>query len=394
MFFFFIMLTVKNKKEFFSYPRRTKDYEVSIVVPCYNAEHTIMGVIESLLNSDYENIKKIVVVDDCSKDNSWKILQEYAKKYEKVLAVQTPKNTGNAAGARNYGAMFVDTELIGFTDDDSRPEKEAVGRIMGYFDDPRMGAVTSLVVVRNRTTNLLTKIQAIEYMIFSWNRKITDFLKSVYVTTGPLSIYRRSFFEKLGGYDTKSMTEDIEITWRFISHGYKTAMCLGSRVTTDVPDKIKPWFRQRVRWGIGGLQAIAKYKKYFFKKGMFGYFVIPFVSLSIFLSIGTFMFSWYLIGRMVFTRLLSVGYSVAADAPVFQIQGMNFHPSVMIFYSLVLFVTSMTYYHYVLYKTNFEEKIGIRRFFKLVFFALVFLTLYPLVWFASFYRYFRKDFKW
>jgi len=394
MFFFFVLLTIKNREEFFSYPKTKKQYSVSVVVPCYNEEASISGNILSLVNSDYPGLKKIVVVDDCSTDGSWKLIQKLAKKYPKVLAVQTPKNTGNAAGAKNYGAKFVDTELIGFSDADSHPTKEAIGRMMGYFDNPQMGAVTSLVVVRNCTVNLLSKLQAIEYMIFSWNRKITDFLNSVYVTTGPLSFYRSKLFFDIGGFDTKSMTEDIEITWNIISHDYKTAMCLDARITTEVPVKLKPWFRQRVRWGIGGLQAIAKYKEYFFKKGMFGYFVIPWVSLSIVLSIASFCFSWYLLFNTFAARFLTVGYSIVADTAIFQMQNLNFYPSVMIFFSLVLFTTSMTYYHYVLYRTHFEEKISIKRFFKLVFFALVFLTIYPIVWFAAIYRYIRKDFKW
>ena len=48
-------------------------------------------------------LKKIIVVDDCSTDNSFKIIKEMARKYSQVIALQTPKNTGGAAGAKNYG---------------------------------------------------------------------------------------------------------------------------------------------------------------------------------------------------------------------------------------------------------------------------------------------------
>lgn len=394
MFFFFIIITVKNRKEFFSYPVSKKIYTVSIVVPCYNEADSIKDNVMSILATDYKGFKKVIVVDDCSTDDSWKVIKALARKYKKVMAVQTPKNTGNAAGAKNYGAKFVKTDLIGFSDADSHPNSDAVRKLAGYFDDPKMGAVTSYCNVKNRKKNFLANLQALEYMLLGWNRKITDFIRSVYVTTGPLSLYRSKFFFEINGFDEKSMTEDIEITWNMISKKWNTAMCLDARVVSYVPTKFKTWFRQRQRWGIGGLQTIAKYKRYFFKQGIFGYFIIPFVTLTIILSVFTFIFSWFLMGKMVYTKLLSVGYSIAAETAIFQTQSFNLYPSVMIFYSLVLFTTSMIYYHYILHRTKYEEKISIKRFLKLVFFALLFLTLYPVVWFFAIYRYVKRDYKW
>jgi len=90
-FFLFVLIYLQNKNKFFYYPKTKKIYSLSIVIPCYNEEEHIGGTIESLLNIGYKGLKKIIVVDDCSTDNSYKIMKEYAKKYSKVMAVQTPK---------------------------------------------------------------------------------------------------------------------------------------------------------------------------------------------------------------------------------------------------------------------------------------------------------------
>ena len=62
--FLFILTYIQNKKEFFSVPPITKEYSLSIVVPCYNGEEVIANTINNLLKLDYKNLKKIIVVDD------------------------------------------------------------------------------------------------------------------------------------------------------------------------------------------------------------------------------------------------------------------------------------------------------------------------------------------
>ncbi len=123
--FMFLLIYIHNKRDFFYYPKAKRQYEVSIVVPCYNEEKDIGGTIQALLDVKYKGLKKIIVVDDCSTDGSYAIIKKFARIYSRVLCVQTPKNTGNAAGAKNYGAKFVKTELIGFTDADSYPLKDS-----------------------------------------------------------------------------------------------------------------------------------------------------------------------------------------------------------------------------------------------------------------------------
>ncbi len=390
----FSILTIKNHKKLYDAPKPDRDYSISIVIPCYNEGSTIINNLKALLSQNYLALKKIIVVDDSSTDNSFSIVKKFAKNHPKIKVVQTPKNTGNAAGAKNFGAKFIKTELIGFSDADSFPEKDAISKMVGFFNDQNMGAVTSFVPIRNRNATYLTKIQSLEYMFIGFFRKLLDFVDAVYVTNGPLSIYRTTFFNNINGFDEKSMTEDIEITWHMISKDYATAMSLAARVSTDAPSKIKPWFRQRTRWGIGGLQTISKYKKFFFRKGLFGAFILPFVVVSIVLSIFTFLFSVYLISKSLITMALTTLKSTTYNAPIFNFADFSYHPSVLIFYLIILFITSMIFYHYILKKTKYEEKFSIKRFFNMLFYLIIYGTLYPIVWFKAIYRYIVGDYNW
>jgi len=393
MFSFFLILTFRNRHKLFEYPGPKKVFFVSVLIPAYNEGENIEKTIKHVLELDYPKNKfEVIVLNDGSTDNTKKIVEQLMKKYKKLKLVNK-KNSGKA-DSLNYGVKIAKGELIAVVDADSFPSKTSLKKLTGYFNDEKMGAVTSFVTVRNKDKHFFAKLQSLEYFLLGWSRKLLDFVESVYVTNGPLSLYRKKYILNVGGFDKNTVTEDIDITWNMMYHDYKTAMCLDARVSTVVPDKFIQWFRQRTRWGLGGLQAISKYKKMFFRKGMFGAFVLPFVSLSIIISIITFLFSTYLILKSVLTRVLITSYSISADSPIFLLQDINLHPPVLLFYLIFLFSLSIFYYNFILHETKYEEKLTLKRFFSLIFYMIVYLSIYPIVWFASIYRFAVKDVRW
>ncbi len=70
---------------------------VSVIMPVYNAGNFLMEAIESILNQTYQNFE-FIIVDDASTDNSWKIIQKYAKKYPKKIKAFQLKKTLNRGG--------------------------------------------------------------------------------------------------------------------------------------------------------------------------------------------------------------------------------------------------------------------------------------------------------
>ena len=51
---------------------------ITVIVPCYNVEKYIDKCVQSLINQTYKNLE-IILVDDCSTDNTWKIINKYSK---------------------------------------------------------------------------------------------------------------------------------------------------------------------------------------------------------------------------------------------------------------------------------------------------------------------------
>jgi poly-beta-1,6-N-acetyl-D-glucosamine synthase len=391
--FIFILLYIQNYKQIYETIKPDKEYSLSVVVPCYNEGESIGKNIEALINSDYAGLKKIIVVDDCSKDNSYEIIKKYAKKYpDKVIAVQTPNNTGRAAGSKNYGAKFVDTELIGFSDADSFPRKTAISKMVGFFNDPKMGAVTSRVLVANRT-NTLSKIQSIEYKIIAFTRKLFGFIDSIYVTNGPLSIYRKKAFDRVGGFDEKNLTEDIEITWHFVADGWKVEMAVPADVYSVVPIKMKPWFRQRVRWNVGGVQTVAKYSRSILRCGMLGLFILPFFVISWFIGIVGLFFLAYRSINYIWSRYLITKYSLAAEVAIIRFQEFQLNPNILFLFGIFLFSLGFVFTLIALAYTRERdyERTKIRDIFI---YSIFYLLMYPPLLIVSFYKYFKGENKW
>jgi cellulose synthase/poly-beta-1,6-N-acetylglucosamine synthase-like glycosyltransferase len=388
----YILTYIQNHKNIYEVIKPERNYSLSIVVPCYNESDSIGKNIDALLASDYPGLKKIIVVDDCSTDNSYEVIKSFADKYSRVMAVQTPKNTGRAAGAKNYGAKFVKTELIGFSDADSFPRKDAVSNMVGFFNNPKTGAVTSRVLIENRK-NILTKIQSIEYKIIAFTRKLLGFLDSIYVTNGPLSIYRKKAFDEVGGFDMKNLTEDIEITWHFVAKGWGVQMAVPANVYTVCPEKIKPWFRQRIRWNVGGIQTVSKYKRNLLSCGMLGLFILPFFVLSWFLGLAGLFLLGYRAVNYAITRYLITRYSLAANVAVLRFEELTLSPSILFLFGLLLFSLGFVFTLMGLAYSR-EKQYERTRIRDIFIYSIFYLLMYPPLLVVSFYKYIRREEKW
>ena len=93
---------------------------ISVIVPCYNVENYIEKCVESILNQTYKNLE-IILVDDCSTDNTLKLLKKFSKKYDNVSYLTNEKNSG-AGYSRNNALKYAKYDLISFIDSDDYVE--------------------------------------------------------------------------------------------------------------------------------------------------------------------------------------------------------------------------------------------------------------------------------
>ncbi|MBI5804342.1 glycosyltransferase family 2 protein [Candidatus Pacearchaeota archaeon] len=397
MFFFgilfvtiFLELHLRNKKRINDYPKPTKYPTISFLVPAYNEEDSIRNTVEALMNTTYPNEKKeIIIINDGSKDKTEEIGKSLEKKYKGIVKLLSKKNSGKA-DSLNQAIKIASGELIAVTDADSYPKPDALEKMVGYFEEENVSAVTSRVLVKNKK-NWLGRYQVLDYSIIAWTRKLLDFVDSVYVTNGPLSIYRKSVVEKIGGFDPANMTEDIEITWHILSEGYKTKMSYSAIVYTTVPEDLKTWIKQRVRWNLGGIQTLYKYRKFVFRKpgNLFGYFVIPYVGLSFVLAIVGFL----LLTRFIWIKgsfyFYSVYYAFRGYDLLNQL-GFDIYLTLLIFLGLIFF--AMAIWHYKLgFKTS---ETGNQKILRILSYTMIYRPLYIIPLIQAIYKLARRDIRW
>lgn len=103
--------------------RQYVEDRVSVLIPVYNAEKYITRTLESVLSQTYKDIE-IVLVDDCSKDSSEKIIARYQEVYPEIVYHLQEKN-GGAGVARNKALELASGRYVAFLDSDDMwyPEK-------------------------------------------------------------------------------------------------------------------------------------------------------------------------------------------------------------------------------------------------------------------------------
>ena len=90
--------------------------KISVVIPVYNAVKTLERCVESIIYGEFKDIS-VILVDDCSKDDSWECCQKLSNRYSNVYCYQTKKNSG-VSYTRNHGLKVADSEYILFVDSD------------------------------------------------------------------------------------------------------------------------------------------------------------------------------------------------------------------------------------------------------------------------------------
>ena len=385
----FLSLYIKNRKELFDCPKTEKKYSISVLVPAFNEEKTIKDTIKAIFASDYP-IKELIVLNDGSKDNTGEEVKKLLKKYPKLKLIN--KENSGKADSLNQGIKLAKGELVAVVDADSYPAKNSFGKLIGFFDDEKVGAATCIFVPRNRN-KFIEKLQVIEYNVIALTRKLLDYVDAIYVTPGPLALYRKSALVKIGGFDKKNLTEDIETTWHLAYEGYKRKMCLLTSATTSVPNKIRAWYRQRRRWNIGGLQCISKYKKYFLKKGMLGFFILPFFVMQLFLGLLGLSIFVYLITTRILENYLFAKYSISVGTPLITMNDFLITPSFLNYLGVILFIAGTVFTVLVLFIMK-EKILKKQNIFNILFYFIFYLSMYPFIMITALYHFFRGTGKW
>ena len=154
--------------------------KVSIIIPVYNVEKYISRCLDSILNNTYKNIE-IILVNDGSKDNSQKIIDEYKEKYADIIIAVEQENKGPAE-ARNLAMDIATGEYLMFVDSDDFVEKDYIEKYVSQLTEDY-----DMVIGGYYRTNDEKKLYQVKLKDEKW---------SMYMIMGPYArLYKKSFLE-------------------------------------------------------------------------------------------------------------------------------------------------------------------------------------------------------
>ncbi|MGD0780820.1 MAG: glycosyltransferase [Dehalococcoidales bacterium] len=228
---------------------------LTILIPAYNEEKVLGRTIETVLEASYPD-KEVIVIDDGSKDQTYRIAMDYSNRGVKVIH----RPNGGKATALNHGLLFAKGEIITVVDADSQISKNTLIELVKPFRNPEVAAIAGNIKVLNRR-NILTKCQALEY-IASINiyRRALDVFGSVTVVPGALGAYRREVMQSGGFYDPDTLVEDFDVTVKALKTGLIVQASTSAVSYTEAPHTLKDFFKQRLRWYRGNFQAMWKHR--------------------------------------------------------------------------------------------------------------------------------------
>lgn len=315
------MLRIKNelKHEFY--------FPISILVPAYNEAVTILDSVESLLNLDYR-LYEVIVVDDGSKDHTSDVLVEafqmkkisrpirYSVRCQEAEAVYETvrhgihvtlirKKNGGKGDALNMGINASQYPYFICIDADSMLQKDSLEKIVqSAMEDDRVIAVGGLIrvaqcielknggVIGYRLPwNLLTSMQVMEYdRSFLASRILLDFFNGNLIISGAFGLFKKDIVVAVGGYDSKTLGEDMELVMKLHSFCRSNHIPYSIRYEpnavcwSQAPGSFRDLGKQRRRWHLGLFQSLVKYRGMFMKRqfgiiGSVSYFYYLFYEL-------------------------------------------------------------------------------------------------------------------
>ncbi|MBT8238467.1 MAG: glycosyltransferase family 2 protein [Croceitalea sp.] len=283
---------------------------ITIIAPAYNEGLTIVENVRSLLSLKYVTYEVMVVNDGSKDDTLQKLIDAY--KLEKIDRPIDPnwkskairgiykstqpsfakltvidKENGGKSDALNTGIHLSENRYVGCIDVDCLLQPDALLHVVKSFSQrskKKVIAVGGVIRVANscrisggtlEQINLpkswLAKFQLLEYTrSFLLGRMAWGRIDSLLIISGAFGFFDREIALEVGGYDTQTVGEDMEIIFRMRRHmheqkiPYTIEYIPDPLCWTEVPEDLKVLVKQRDRWSRGNLETLKKHKDMFF----------------------------------------------------------------------------------------------------------------------------------
>jgi cellulose synthase/poly-beta-1,6-N-acetylglucosamine synthase-like glycosyltransferase len=236
---------------------------VTIQLPLFNERYVAPRLLESIRQMDYPRDRLEVQVLDDSTDDTPRVIEPIITRMRAegfdIHHLRRADRRGYKAGALAAGLAQARGEFIAIFDADFVPEPDFLRRLLPYFTEPRIGLVQARWGYLNRDYSLLTKLQSIyldahfiiEHLARNRSGRFFNF-------NGTAGVWRQSCLTSAGGWQSDTLTEDLDISYRAQLQGWKFVFASEVVAPSELPVEMTSFRQQQHRWAKGSVQVARK----------------------------------------------------------------------------------------------------------------------------------------
>jgi len=233
---------------------------VTVQLPIYNEVYVVERLVEAVAALDYpRELLEIQILDD-STDDTREVARRVADRIRaegfQIFYMPRAHRRGYKAGALEEGLRAATGEFVLIFDADFVPQPDILRTCLPYFADPKIGMVQTRWEHLNRDFSLLTRIQAIlldgHFVIEHTARHRSG---RFFNFNGTAGIWRKSCLADAGGWQSDTLTEDLDISYRAQLKGWRFVYLKDCVAPAEVPVDMNSFKSQQHRWTKGSIQT-------------------------------------------------------------------------------------------------------------------------------------------
>ncbi len=239
---------------------------VAIHLPIYNEKYVVRRLVEACakIAEEYGREKvRILAIDDSDDDTTAELRAAADEQRARGIAVEVihrQSRAGFKAGALQLALERSDEELFAVFDADFIPPADFLKRTVPFFQkDGRLGVVQSRWDHINGDFNYLTRAISIGIDMHFFIEQPARYAAGCFLNfNGSGGLIRREALEKAGGWQSDTLAEDLDASYRMQLEGYRVIYLKDLRCPGEVPLTVPSYKKQQARWACGSLRTAKK----------------------------------------------------------------------------------------------------------------------------------------
>jgi cellulose synthase/poly-beta-1,6-N-acetylglucosamine synthase-like glycosyltransferase len=237
---------------------------VAVQLPIFNERHVVERLIDAAAGLDYPRDRlEIQVLDDSTDDTT--ALAETRAAYHRARGVNIrvlhrADRRGFKAGALAAGLAQTTAELLAVFDADFAPRPDFLRRVIPHFGDrPAVGMIQTRWAHLNEQYSAFTRAQSLaldaHFVVEQTGRNRSGLLINF---NGSGGVWRRACIVAAGGWQSDTMTEDMDLSYRAQLAGWRSLYLPDVEAPAELPPQVDAFKQQQARWAQGSTQCLRK----------------------------------------------------------------------------------------------------------------------------------------